>query len=461
MSLFHINLSNPRGCAPASRDATLAPVPDDLELDPLLAAIIDAGKSCQAEARQLWACDPTRIKETRRCDRDAVHAARQLVDLENPAPVSSGMLKMVEILASLRLATKEQWAGLGVVRGPLSGDARDARRTTNVLCTAHLCEFPGSFWVAALFCAAGMRVNWVMNSLQPGDAGATADFHGFLRTEKSRRRCVVEPDGGDILSPQLREALLRQAESAWGAPRAAGLVTADGFPNRVSAGLHKWGKAEQEDYYARQGGFMLEVAAAEASAAVALLAPKGVLILKAIDVFAWEFIAFLERLRLCFSEAHLIKPALSAPENSEVYFVGVGFLARQADYDWAASLPCGLEIPCTAFPRRVPLSMLRRPGQPMEAPGWAEELLRLHARQISALRAHRARARDPNAGIVPYPLPADLPGWLAGVEPVLRARPADAVDAPRKMLNCRRPYRPGDKKHTQRQWRADRQQKRK
>jgi hypothetical protein len=437
MSLFHINLSAHGAPAPTEPPA-LVPVPEDCAVDPLLAAIVDAGRSCQAEAKQLWACDSARLKATRACDRDAVRAARAYVKLEDTSSVSTGMLKMVEILTALSLSTKAEWANLGVVRGPSSGRARDAGRTTDALCTAHLCEFPGSFWLAALFCASGMRVNWIMNSLHPRAVGATVDPHGFLRTAKSRRRCVADPDEGDILSAGVRAALQQRGAECWGERSAAGLVTADGFPNRASAGLRGLPKEEQEAYYARQGEFMLHIVRAETCAALPLLAPCGVFVLKALDVFAWEFIAFLERLRLCFVEAHLIKPVLSSPENSEVYFVGVGFLARQADYDWAAAW--------TTDAKSVPQSMLRRPGAPLDAPAWAGQLLRLHSKQISAMKAHRARAGDPDAGVAPYPLPGCLAGWLEGIAPALRARPADAVDAPRKMLANRRPYHPGDKK---------------
>jgi 23S rRNA U2552 (ribose-2'-O)-methylase RlmE/FtsJ len=299
-------------------------------------------------------------------------------------------------------------------------------------CVADVCALPGSMTVAAAFCAGkGVRVNWFQLSLAPA-AGGSPDVHGFSTTAR-RPRCYVggafPEDVGDVENAGTRQEFERRRAELHGG--LADLVIADGFPNVASRRvprarpLTREQERETAHYYkCVQQQAQIRLAAAEVSAAFPALAPGGALVVKLLDVYtepAW--FALIERLRACFAQAHLAKPMSSAPGNSELYFVGMGFVREPAHLEWAERIPreCFGSCPGTMCA-----------GEARMLPQWAAGLAPLHR----ALAAHtRARMQAEGQAAPPWCAPEVANLWMLRHMPLLRRERLGLMrDAPRGLF---------------------------
>lgn len=380
----------------------------------MLSRLADMGDEICTVAAALQAM-PKEARKATAVDHSALLDAVRAISKFRPAVVSKGFLKMVEILKAVGLTeslTKSQ--------DPI-GQKVDVR-------TASLCELPGSY-LAAIVQVLGdpgrdVRVNSLMSSLYNCE-GATKDVHG-IHLAPYKERFV----GGDITLPAVRQRIELRAAELWG-DNAAALVTADGYPNLPSAGIEKGSTTAREQFYRNLGKYSLDISRAEVAAAFALLAPGGALVLKIVDLFRWEYVAWVDRLACSFEEAHLIKPRMSGDTNSEVYFVGRGFRARAGDREWARQSAAGAAL---VSPRLVAGNEIR-----VE---WADALLQLHTSQRANLHAHidRARAYVPAPAATPAAAagrremsPAER-AWFAAHEADLSRRPALLMDAPKALV---------------------------
>lgn len=373
---------------------------------------LDAAEAAQRALRDLFAAGEPGRERDPLLERAASSACYQ------QRVVSQSFLKLLELLRA--------FAPDGLPRAGAE------------LCVADLCALPGSMTAAAAFWAGrGTRVNWCQLSLAPA-AGGSPDPHRFATCERSAPRCYVggafPGDVGSILDSATRAEFERRRRALHG--RGADLVIADGFPNLASRGFPRAGPMTPEQaraaahyYRAGQQQAQIAIVAAEVCAGFAAMAPGAAFVAKLLDFYtepAWY--GLVERLRACFGAAHLAKPLASAPSNSEVYFVGLGFAAAPADLAWAAQLPeqCAVRGPATLFPGG--------PGagpQPCALPPWADGVAPLH----EALAEHAAsRAR----GAAQWCSAAEADLWAAVHLPLVGGERLGLLrDAPRGLFKRR------------------------
>lgn len=190
----------------------------------------------------------------------------------------------------------------------------------------HLCEAPGAF-IAALqhyLRSEDHSQSWVWyaNTLNPyyeGNTSKSTVTDDRLISGTLNRWYFGKDQTGDIMSPDFKiESFLEKNDLF-------DLVTADG-------------SIDCQDDPAEQESIVAALHAAEALAALRLLADDGHFVLKMFTFFEACSISLLFLLNCVFEKVHVKKPACSKPGNSEVYVVCSNFRMASITDDHTAAL---------------------------------------------------------------------------------------------------------------------------
>lgn len=184
----------------------------------------------------------------------------------------------------------------------------------------HLCEAPGAFILALqhyLHSADDRGADnwtWFANTLNPYYEGN--DFKSTVTDDRLifatlKQWYFGQDQTGDVMSPEFRVERFLETRGE----ETAGefdLVTADG-------------SVDCQDDPAEQEATVAPLHAAEAAAALKLLADGGHLVLKMFTFFERPSVCLLYLLNCAFRHVHVKKPTCSKPGNSEVYVVCTSF----------------------------------------------------------------------------------------------------------------------------------------
>lgn len=175
-------------------------------------------------------------------------------------------------------------------------------------------ELPGAFVYATnhMFKAYNIKYEWVASSYIPSDSNGDAieDQYGLFQKYQNHIMSRSNDLNGDMTNPNMVIAIANRTIQRIGKVT---LYTADG-------GFDVSGRENEQEILS------IPLIRGEFECGFLTLAPGGFMIVKIFTLFTDEMRDILANAAIRFKKWAIMKPDTSSPINSELYFIGIGYL---------------------------------------------------------------------------------------------------------------------------------------